>query len=132
MVSVGAVQASGGCMRGDWGVFLACDKSSVCLERDTVFHNCCLQFASKVKVGGSQGRALWRAVDTSSYLLGAEIRAIFSSVLSPCTVVLMISPQLSTPPTSLGDEEEQSSPSLSALWRREEALQMFLPEGDQA
>lgn len=130
MVSVGAVQASEVCMRGDWGVFLACDKSSVCLEQDTVFHNCCLQFASKVKVGGSRGRALWRAVDTGSYLLGAEIRTIFSSVLSPCTVVLMISSQLSTPPTSLGDEEEQSSPSLSAPWHR--ALQMFLPEGDQA
>lgn len=74
------------------GAFLPRDRSSVCLEQGKLLHSCCLLFASEAKVGGSRGRALWQAVDTSSYLLGAEIITIFSFALSPCTVVLLISP----------------------------------------
>lgn len=91
-----------------------------------MFHNCCLVFAPKAKVGGSQGRALWRAVDTGCYLWGAEIVAIFSSVLGPCTVVVMISPQLSSPPPLLRDEEEL------APWHGEEAPGVFVPGGSIA
>lgn len=88
-----------------------------------MFHNCCLVFALKAKVGGSWGRALWQAVDTGCYLWGAEIVAIFSSSLGHRTVVSGISPQLSTPPTFLGDEEELA-PS-----HGEEAPGIFLPGG---
>lgn len=88
------------------GAFLPRDTSPVCHERGRVFHNGCLVFALKAKVGGSWGRALWRAVDTGRYLWGAEIVAIFSSMLGPCTAVFVISPQLSTPPALLRDEEE--------------------------
>lgn len=105
------------------GAFLPRNTSPVCHEQGRVFHNCSLVFASKAKVGGSQGRALQRAVDTGCYLWGAEIVAIFSSMLGPCTVVSVISPQLSTPPASLRDEEEL------APWCGEEAPRVFLPEG---
>lgn len=96
--ALGSAQPSPGRATTAWlstvaqGAFLSRDRSSVCLEQGELLHNCCLLFASEAKVGGSHGRALWRAVDTGCYLLGAQIMAIFSFALSPCTVVLLISP----------------------------------------
>lgn len=102
-------------------MFLCRGTSPVCHEQGRVFHNCCLVFAPKAKVGGSRGRVLWWAVDTGCYLWGAEIAAIFSSMLGPCTVVFVISSQLSTPPALLRDEEEL------APWHGEEVPGVFLP-----
>lgn len=89
------------CTRGGSG----CISAPVCHEWGRVFHNCGSVFALEAKVGGSLGRALWRTVDTVCYLWEAEIVAIFSSMLGPCAVVFVISPQLSTPPALLRDEK---------------------------
>lgn len=82
-----------------------CSSAPVCRERGRAFHNCSSLFAPEAKVAGSLGRALWWTVDTGSYLWEAEIAAIFSSVLGPCTVVFVISPQLSAPPALLRGEK---------------------------